>query len=274
MVVIDNVETVEELALFLNSSGESCQWLITTQKIDIFANCNDLKLIELTPLNKQESVAALKKPFEGKGQIDKNDEKKIEELADLLYDWPLLLNLALKDIQGQMNMPHYPKPKAVIENLTKNIKDWMKFDHENKISVTIEKNLKYLTREEKEYFKELFIFTADIDIPYSIIEKLWNLSDIKINVDILCRKLYYLSLLKKYDISQQVIQLHTHLRRYFLSKNETKKYLAEINKKFVEYYAEQYNLNSPENLPDNLPLQEKNFLLRVYKHHWRLARKC
>ncbi len=271
LVVLDNVETKDELTLFLDSSGESCQFLITTQRLDIFSDCNDLKLIDLKPFDKRESVAVLIKPFEGKAEIDKNDQKKVEELADLLYDWPILLNLALKDIQVQMNMPHPPAPKIVIDNLIKKIKDWTNFDHENEIFMTIEESLKYLTREQKEYFQELFIFSADIDIPCSIIEKIWNLSEIKVDVHTLCCKLYYLSLLKKYDIGQQVIQLHEHLRRYFISNNEVKKLLAETNKKFVEYYVKQYNLNSPNDLPDNLPLPEKNFLLRVYKHHWKLA---
>ena len=273
LLVLDNIKTEEELALFLNSSGESCQWLIITQRLDILANRRDLQIIELSSFKKEELVAVLKSSFEIKFQIGDNENKKIEELADLLYDWPLLLNLASKEIQGLMNIPYSPKPTIVMDNIINNIKDWMRFDCENKISKIIEESLQYLTREEQEHFKNLFIFSADLDIPYCIIEKVWNLSDIKVNVDILCRKFYYLSLLKKYDISQQVIQLHDYLRRYFLSNSEIKKSLTTINKKFVEYYAKQFNLKSPDNLPDSFPLQEKIFLKRVYKHHWKLAQK-
>ncbi|NET43318.1 hypothetical protein [Okeania sp. SIO2B3] len=133
-----------------------------------------------------------------------------------------------------------------------------------------------LNKKEKEYFHSLFIFSADLDIPFSVIAIIWDLELSEVKP--LCDKLYELSLLRKYkttDDNRGIIQLNSLLRKHFISvsDNEFKQLLAKTNKKFVEYYEKKYELNSPDYLPDNLPLEEKKFLRKVYKYHWRQAKK-
>lgn len=271
LLVLDNVETEEELSLFLKSSGESCQWLIVTQSLEIFASFS-VPVIKLNPFTREEIKAALKKTFEVKGEIG---EYNIAKLVNLIYGWPpILLNMVLKKIQIQLNIPRTPKPKpqTIIESTESNIRKWIKFNNRNQLSDTIDASLNYLNDKEKECFKNLFIFEADIKIPCSIIEKIWIFSDIEIDTSSFCLKLYNLALLKDYDIDLQVVELHKYLQRYFLSNQELKKILVENIKKFVEYYEIKYDLQSPDNLPDNLPLSEKKFLRRVYKYLWEIAK--
>ncbi|NEP90958.1 MAG: CHAT domain-containing protein [Okeania sp. SIO2C2] len=279
LVILDNIGNEEELGLFLRSVGESSQLLITTERLDTLNQCNNPKLIQINSLNIEELIAVLKYPLKKKENFN---DQRIKELASLLYDSPVLLTLALKKIQGYLLPNNCSTPEVIIDSVIEEIKeiDWP--DNESQIVQNIKQNIEpsfeYLTEKEKEYFHSLFIFFADLDIPFSVIAIIWDLPSLK--VQLLCRKLYELSLLRKFKITQKnqgIIQLSSLLRKYFDSRrtsdNEFKQFLVDVNKKLVEYYEKKYELNSPDYLPDNLPLEEKKFFRQVYKYHWRQAKK-
>ncbi len=274
LVIIDNIKKQEELDLFLRSIGELSQLLITTERSDTLDQCNNPKLIQINSLNLEELSAVLKYPLTREENFN---DQKIKELAGLLYDWPVLLNLALKKIQKFVRLPERLTPEVIIDNVIEEIKEVNWSDNTSPIHKNIEQSFKDINDKEKEYFYSLFIFSADLDIPFSVIAIIWDLPSSKVKY--LCLKLYELSLLRKFSIIRKTIQLNSLLRKYFISvsDNEFKQLLAKTNNKFVEYYEKKYELNSPDNLPGNLSLEEekeeKKFLRKVYKYHWRQAKK-
>ncbi|MGD1701514.1 CHAT domain-containing protein [Dapis sp. BLCC M229] len=274
LVILDNIEDEEELDLFLRSVGESSQLLITTERLDTFKKCNNFKLIQINPLNLEELITVLKYPL--KKERNFND-LRIKELADLLYNWPVLLNLALEKIQQFVHLPDCPTSEVIIDNVIEEIREINWSDRKSPINQNIKQSFKYLTEKEKEHFHSLFIFSADLNIPFSVIAIIWDLPSS--TVKHLCLKLYQLSLLREFNISRKIIQLNSLLQKYFRSVSDPKfkQFLVDVNKKFVKYYEKKYELNSPDdlldNLPDNLPLEERNFLRRVYRHHWKKAKK-
>jgi hypothetical protein len=267
LVVLDDLQTPEALTAFLSISDHFCKLLITTQRRDIFNSFHNRKVIELNPLSTEELRTALRTILKGEKEekIDlENDfiKRKLKQLADLFYQWPSLLGRFLEETQGLKHDGY--SPETILEQLIEDIKE---LDFDDEANKAINKSFKYLTHEEQKCFHSLLIFSSDLNIPFSVIKNLWNLPIGKVKR--LCDKLHRFSLLKKTSREQGVIQLNSHVRKCFLSDVKLKKELTYVNKDFVEYYASKYNLNSPDNLPDTIPLPERNFLKRVYKHHWR-----
>jgi len=95
-------------------------------------------------------------------------------------------------------------------------------------------------------YGELAIFPPDAVIPFSAIQRLWNITGRLDDLDTkeLCHQLAELSLLSGYDLSAHSISLHDVMCNYLQTKMRTQ--LSTLHQQFLETY----NLSCWADLPE------------------------
>jgi WD40 repeat protein len=245
LMVIDDVWNIAHLKPFL-AGGSRCARVITTR--NIAALPPKTQSIEVEAMGRAESVALL-----GAG-LEVKDTRPLEQLAGRLSDWPLLLKLANSALRDRIHNNNQPLNAALsYVNRALEKRGLTAFDAHNAaarnqaVSQTLGVSQELLSDNERARYTELAIFPGEVNIPLTIVQKLWgataNLDDF--DTEELCNRLHQLSLVAHFEPNQHYITLQNIVRNYLAQEQHNK--LAGLHQKFLDAVAV------------NLPLLHANF---------------
>jgi hypothetical protein len=268
LVVLDNLWEISKLKKFLREGIFSrCTWLITTQRIEGIRQCHidiscgypKVQTVDIDGMSHNEAEQLLRY---GLPEVDRN---KLKRLVDRLYEVPLLINFIREKISERVSENEDLIDQAldsVIEDLKAGIYKVVTYYDEQEWWKRFTVFSECLTKEEQEYFKELFIFQSHVEIPFHTVGKLWN-PDLQLSeIRYICEKFKKLSLVK---CIQNTIILNDFLRKYWID-DELKKKLPYLHYKLVKAY---------EDLPGGTKLaeEEETYLCHSLPYHLKKASK-
>ncbi|TWU07896.1 TIR domain-containing protein [Stieleria varia] len=216
LLVIDDVWNLAHLQPFLRG-GNSCRRLITTRKanIAVSAECeapvlvDEMQLSEATMMLSQD-VASEVTPA-------------LKQLAQRLGEWPLMLELARAALRSRMRPPKNESFETALRHVDKllerrGIKGLKVADNASRqasISATMDISLENLDASDRQAATELAVFAADLEIPQSALEALWNVDDF--DTELRIERLADASLVRQ-QAEHGTIRLHDVVREYFETK--------------------------------------------------------
>ena len=216
LMVIDDVWNPADLNPFLQG-GKFCARLITTRHLDTLPRqCRDVKVDSMQP---DEAADLL-----GKG-LPPDCKSQLDPLAKRVGYWPLLLGIVNGHLRERVDRTSQPLSQA-IAYVSRALHEGglTALDPENAaarnlaVALTVDVSLQHFSHDERDRrrFEELSIFPEDVDIPLSVVEKLWsatgNLKPYK--VEDLCVKLNRHSLLQTLNLETRHLRLHDVMRTY------------------------------------------------------------
>ena len=193
-------------------------------------------------MSQEEAVQLLltRLPIEPTGK----EVQLIQQLAQRLGEWPLLLSLANRVLWQRVVRSRDSLGEA-LSYLQRRLdtKGVVAFDATNAqerskaVAKTIEVSLEQLRLDERMRFEELAIFPEDVPIPLATVHRLWqatgNLDDL--DTEDVCQRLYSLSLLQSYDLQTRSIRLHDVIRSYLQLKAGAG--LSILHERFLDAYG-------------------------------------
>jgi WD40 repeat protein len=235
LMVIDDVWNKAHLKPF-TQAGVRCARLITTR--NIAALPPKIHTIEVGAMERSEAIALLSVGLPS-GLL-----RPLQELADRLGEWPLLLKLTNGTLRERIFNHNQTLSDALIYvNKALDRRGLTAFDAHNAadrdqaVSQTLGVSQELLSEAQRERYGELAIFPGDVHIPLSVLEKLWGttggLDDF--DTEELCTRLHQLSLLAHFDPTNRYIALHNIIRKYLAQEQGGK--LVTLHDQFLRAYA-------------------------------------
>ena len=222
LVVLDDVWSESDIKAFLSHSP-TCAYLFTTRRQNLISR-QEGKSVNVNEMKNDEAAQLLAKSLPQSPQS--TNSEALERLAKYLGEWPLLLKLAASQLREFIEIDDLSVDEAIAD-LYDELKEegFTTFDNKderarnNAISISLEFSLTRLNGF-RERFLELSVFEKDVDIPFTIIGRLWkktaNLSSRKTKKAI--RRMQRLSLFTRYDGKAETIGLHNVIRSYLTEK--------------------------------------------------------
>lgn len=249
LIVIDDVWHTEHLEPFLDG-GPRCARLVTTR--------NDATLppaarrIDVDAMRVDEALALLQAGL----QIDDPAlNVTLTDLADKLGHWPLLLKLVNGVIHERLSR-HQTVAEAIryVERAL-NKRGLRAFDARDTtertraVSLTLSVSFDQLSSDEFARYTELAIFPEDLDIPFSVVGRLWAARGALDDLDSeeLLVRLHKLSLLIDLDFGRQTLRLHDIFRAYL--RDDQRPHLATLNQALLGTYDVQRWADLPDDEP-------------------------
>lgn len=215
LLVVDDVWRTEDVEPF-RGLGPGSALLVTTR--DSRTLPPGRLSIEVDAMASQEAVALL-----GAG-LPESADARLGTLASRLGEWPLLLKIVNRQLQDLVaeGLPQHRAVGEIEEALqAEGLTAFDPQDSENRertVAWSLDRSLQRLSPEERERYSQLAIFPEDLDVPLSVLERLWGLR--AYDVRKLCGRLQDLSLLLRLDRTADTIRLHDVIRTFLLRKHE------------------------------------------------------
>jgi WD40 repeat protein len=237
LMVIDDVWNVAHLKPFLRG-GSRCARLITTRHIAIAPP--GAKIAQVGAMRQNEAVALLA------GQLPAAEISVLQELANRLGQWPLLLKLANGTLRDRVYKQQQTLPQALAYvNEALDRRGLTAFDAGNPsernqaVSQTISMSLDLLDPTQRARYHELAIFPEDENIPLAALETLWSATGgfDDFDTEELVDHLRELSLLLHVDLSQRYARQHKVLHAYLTFQQAEN--LAALHSQFLDAYRPQ-----------------------------------
>lgn len=253
LLVVDDVWNSADLSPFQGLSSEATL-LITTRDSRTFPR--GTVLVHVDSMETSEAVRLL-----GAGLLE-GVEADLKSLAQRLGEWPLLLKLANRQVEDWIGKGLNP-PEAIrkaeealeAKGLTYFDPNDAK-DRSQAATLTLEVSLERLPKEDQKRFAELAIFAENANVPFSVLEKLWQLDSFEVEKIIV--RLFDLSLIRNLDLHSGTLRLHDVIRAYLLKKGESQ--LPVWNQRLLKAY-------SPANGCWSELARKESYLWRHLIHH-------
>lgn len=225
LLVLDDVWFASDLKPFLQG-GSSCVRLVTTRNENVLSS--DVPGVQVDAMRQEEAIQLLYYQVDSADNFKKH-EQRLYNLVQSLKEWPLLIRLVNSILRNlvQKHKQALPDALAYLEREL-NKHGVIAFDpdqprerHEA-VARTLEISFALLSKDDYDRYLQLAIFPEDADIPFGLLQRLWNSDKILDQDDILtiCLNLYDLSLLYSIDIHRQHIRLHDVIREYLQIKTQ------------------------------------------------------
>ena len=232
LVIIDDVWHVED-AEPLVKAFTHCKTILTTRMNDIGQYIPSKESVIVGPMRQHEAICVLTSGVIDSSQLSQEDVSLLDELAQDVHLWPLLLSL----IRGQLshNLKQYRLPlHQAIQNVQAKLhcKGLTAFDKNNIDSVNksrklavkacIEMTLELLTKSSSRRIKSLILYTGiGISLQIEVLNILWNIPNQEAveTVDLL----WAYGLVQFTDIgispnnaTQRCVEVHTVISQYII----------------------------------------------------------
>ena len=251
LLVLDDVWSEESVRLFLEGVP-TCTRLITTRRLDITAQLNVKNPVTVNDMETAEATQLLLKLIDSPA----DNLTIISELAALLGEYPLMLELAGAYLRDVMLNDGLPLTEAVV-SLRARLTEYgyTAFDHEDasgrnaSLQVSLNVSIDRLDKWKDRYL-ELAIFPEDVNIPLTTLAQLWGTtSGLKgLAVENAYKAMHRLSLFTEYDVPKKTVRLHDVVRHY-LEQRQGEKKLRELHDTLLSSYACEHWTDLPENEP-------------------------
>ena len=232
LVIIDDVWHVED-AEPLVKAFSSCKIILTTRMKDIEQFIPSQNSVTIGPMTMSEALSLLTKGIIDNSLLSQEDLSLLNELAQDVHLWPLLLSL----IRGQLShnlKQYYLSYHEAIQNLQTKLhsKGLTAFDKNNitminksrklAVKACIEMTLELLTKSLSDKIKTLILWTGiGTSLQIALLNNLWNVSkqEAKDSVDVL----WAYGLVQFTDITispknikQHCVEVHAVITQYII----------------------------------------------------------
>ena len=198
LVIIDDVWHVED-AEPLVKAFSNCTTILTTRMNDIEQYIPSKLSITIGPMTNNEAISLLTSGVIDNSQLSQEDVTLLDELAEDVHLWPLLLSLIRGQLSHNLKQYHLSYHKA-IQNVQAKLhhKGLTAFDKNNietinksrklAVKACIEMTLELLTKSLSDRIKSLILYTGiGTSLQTVVLNNLWNISkqEAKDTVDVL-----------------------------------------------------------------------------------------
>jgi len=187
LVIIDDVWNVEDAEPLIKAFS-NCKIILTTRMKNVEQYIPTIESMAIGPMMKSEAVSLLTNKVVDVGHLPQKDILLLEELAEDVHLWPLLLSLirgqlfhgikyhclsfhdAIENLRSRLHQKGLTAfDKNVIENVSKSRKLAVK--------ICIETSLELLTKSMSDKVKTLILWTGiGTSLVKSVLHRLWNVS--------------------------------------------------------------------------------------------------
>ncbi|MEM7032005.1 MAG: NB-ARC domain-containing protein [Chloroflexota bacterium] len=237
LFVLDDVWRKADANLFLDYFSDST-FLITTRDQDLTRNIGAYQVpINQMTVDQATHILAGVVPY----SPDENEWVLLNDLADFLGCWPLLVNLASGYLDKLIQVDGLTITEATTR-LRRRLaqRGFTAFDIKNEddrntaisrsLGISLDQLGMWANR-----FNELAIFPGEVDIPFVTLEHLWagtaNLDDL--DTEDARHAMNRLSLFNRYDRQKKTVHLHDVVRAYLIEQQAN---LPQLQAKFLASY--------------------------------------
>ena len=232
LVIIDDVWHVED-AEPLVKAFSNCKTILTTRMNDIEQYIPSKQSVVIGPMTQHEAIAVLTSGVIDSSQLSQEDVSLLDELAQDVHLWPLLLSLIRGQLSHNLKQYHLSYHKA-IQNVQAKLhhKGLTAFDKNNietinksrklAVKACIEMTLELLTKSLSDKIKSLILFTGiGTSVQIEVLNNLWNIS--KREAEEIVDALWVYGLVQFADISvsannitQHCVEVHAVISQYII----------------------------------------------------------
>lgn len=211
LLVVDDVWNATDVAPFLGLGPETAL-LITSR--DSRTLPEDAISVRVDAMAAQEAVRLLGT------SLPSGSARELSALAASLGEWPLLLKIVNRQLRDRIRKGQSPvealhRIKEILQ--AKGLSFFDRHDlreRSHAVALTLDLSLGQLPPEARDRYFQLAVFPEDLDIPFSILERLWSLDGFE--VEDFCTYLSELSLLLQCNLKTGTIRLHDVIRTYLI----------------------------------------------------------
>ncbi|MFL5587731.1 MAG: TIR domain-containing protein [Ktedonobacteraceae bacterium] len=234
LLVIDDAWDPTHLTPFLHL-GKRCVRLITTRIATVLPS--DAWTIPVDSMQQNEAERLLRANLIESKRTDTDEETRaFQDLTARLGECALLLKLANSFLRervkgGQTLLDALTFLQEALDECGLTIFDPQAVEKMLVVSFQL------LRTDELARYKELAIFPEDVDIPLATLQTFWAATAglRKIKTELLCERLYKLSLLVRFDPVNRTIRLHDVVRTYLRQEMGTEQ-LMSLHAQFLDSY--------------------------------------
>ena len=287
LVIIDDVWHVED-AEPLVKAFLSCKTILTTRMNDIEQYIPCKESITIGPMAQNEAISLLTSGVIESSQLSQEDVSLLDELAQDVHLWPLLLSLIRGQLSHNLKQYHLSYHKA-IENLQDKLhhKGLTAFDKNNienntnksrklAVKACIEMTLELLTKSLSDKIKRLILYTGiGTSLQTAVLCKLWKISqqEAKDIVDVLWAygliQFTGIALSSINNITQHCVEVHAVISQYIIDNMDSNELytlspsgkvntVQSVATGLSEAFAQSYGVHDPSLLT---PIEYLNYKL-------------
>ena len=230
--IIDDVWHVEDVEPLVKAFS-NCKTILTTRMNDIEQYIPSKQTIIIGPMTQKEAFSLLTSGVIDGSQLSQEDVSLLDELAQDVHLWPLLLSLIRGQLSHNLKQHHLSYHKAIqsVQNklyhkgltaFDKNNIETIKRSRKIAVKACIEMTLELLTKSLSDKIKMLILWTGiGTSLQTAVLNNLWNISkqEAKDTVDILWG--YGLVQYTKTTVSpnvntQHCVEVHAVISQYII----------------------------------------------------------
>ena len=242
LVIIDDVWHVED-AEPLVKAFSNCKIILTTRMKNIEQFIPSQNSVIIGPMSMCEAISLLTKGIIDNNQLSLEDVSLLDELAQDVHLWPLLLSLIRGRLSHNLKQYHLSYHEA-IQNLQTKLhhKGLTAFDKNNiatinksrklAVKACIEMTLELLTKSLSDKIKTLILWTGiGTSLQTAVLSNLWNASkqEAEDSVDLLwAYGLFQFTdiIISPKNIKQHCVEVHAIISQYIIECNDSEELLA------------------------------------------------
>ena len=238
LVIIDDVWHVEDAEPLVKAFAH-CKTILTTRMNNIEQYISSKQSVAVGPMTKKEAISLLTSGVIDKSQLSQEDVKLLDDLAQDVHLWPLLLSLIRGQLSHNLKQFHFSYHEA-IQNVQAKLhhKGLVAFDKDNIESINksrklavkacIEMTLELLTKSLSDRIKSLILFTGiGTSLQTELLYSLWNISKqaAEDTVDVLWTyglvQLTDITIISPNNIKQHCVEVHAVISQYIIEHMDT-----------------------------------------------------
>ena len=271
LVIIDDVWDVKD-AKPLVKTFSSCKIILTTRMNDIEQYISSKRSVSIVPMSPSEAISLLTKNIIDDSQLSQEDKRSLNEIAQDVHLWPLLLSLIRGQLLLYLRKRHLSNGKA-IQNVKEKLihKGLTAFDKNNigntrdlAVKACIEATLELLTKSLLDKIKTLILFNGiGTATQEAVLHCIWSTS--KQEAENTIESLWAHGLIEFTEVpispnnnSQRYVEVHVTISQYInehMDTNETYNLIGggfqigiAVSKGLTLAFQEAYGVHDPFSL--------------------------
>ena len=232
LLVIDDLWHKHDADIFLTDSPNSAS-VITTRYNHTLPETTRFRQ-DVDAMKTAQAVKLLTWQIELPSPTDETLKASFEALAARLGEWAVILRLANGQLRKQIERGKDLETALAWVDKALTRKGLGAFDpkdakqREDAVSSTIQASLELLDDETVTQFARLAVFPEDAVVPFTTLERLWDLDDF--DTEDAANAIYDAGLLRGYDLQEQTLQLHDVIRQFLIDtyKNDLKNWHGDL----------------------------------------------
>ncbi|XP_065894615.1 uncharacterized protein [Dysidea avara] len=226
LVVIDDVWHVEDAEQIVKAFS-NCKIVLTTRMNDIEQYIPTKQVVSVGPMKQSEAISLLTCRVIDISQLSQEDVNSLDELAQDVHLWPLLLSLVRGQLSHSLKQYHLPNHEAIQnvqtklcnKGLTALDKNNIKRSRKYAVKFCIEVTLDLLTKTLSNKIKSLILWTGiGTSLPTVVLQNLWKVTEFEARDSI--DQLWAYGLVQLTDITSPMrskyVEVHALISQYFI----------------------------------------------------------